>query len=321
MNRRLMLSLIAGAVVLPGMAHAVPAPQPTRRRLRLSNPHTGETFDGLYRDDHGPLATAMADLSVFLRDFHSAATIGIDVGVIDFLVAVMDAVDAQSASILSAYRTSETNAMLERTTFGVAENSQHLYGRALDIRLGTRLAEAMLAARAMQRGGVGWYPQSGFLHIDTGPVRNWDLDENGLGSLLFDGQRLRFNDKERSATRVRSAHFLPEMERSGRLLPALEDRAVSFQEWSTAVASCPTWLAVAAPYRLDKTTSAVRNRRRANYGRRSGGSWASAPCRNDSPNTRTSSGVRSVMQPRGCTLRHNSWSRSAPLWYRGGWCG
>ena len=223
MNRRLMLSLIAGAVVLPGMAHAVPAPQPTRRRLRLSNPHTGETFDGLYRDDHGPLATAMADLSVFLRDFHSAATIGIDVGVIDFLVAVMDAVDAQSASILSAYRTPETNAMLERTMFGVAENSQHLCGRALDIRLGTRLAEAMLAARAMQRGGVGWYPQSGFLHIDTGPVRNWDLDENGLGSLLFDGQRLRFNDKERSATRVRSAHFLPGMERNGRLLPALED--------------------------------------------------------------------------------------------------
>src|SRR4029077_4968401 len=92
-----------------------------------------------------------------------------------------------------------------------------------DIRLGTRLAAAMLAARAMRRGGVGWYPQCGFLHIDTGPVRNWDLDENGLGSLLSAGPRLRFNDKERSATRVRSAHFLPEMERSGRLLPALED--------------------------------------------------------------------------------------------------
>ena len=73
---------------------------------------------------------------------------------------------------------------------------------------------------------------------------------------------------------------------------------------------------------LDKTTSAVRNRCRANYGRRSGGSWASAPCRNASPNTPTSSCVRwSVMLPRGCTLRHNSLSRSAPLWYRGGWCG
>jgi uncharacterized protein YcbK (DUF882 family) len=220
MNRRLMLSLIAGAVVLPRMAHGLPAPQSTRRRLRLVNPHTGETFSGLYRDDHGPLAAAMADLSVFLRDFHSGATIGIDVGLIDFLVAVMDAVDAQSASILSAYRTQQTNAMLERTTFGVAENSQHLCGRALDIRLGTR--QAMLAARAMQRGGVGWYPHSGFLHIDTGPVRNWDLDENGLGSLLFDGQRVPFGDKERSVTRLSSGHFLPEMGRSGDPLPALE---------------------------------------------------------------------------------------------------
>ena len=141
MNRRLILSLIAGAVVLPRMTHALP--QVTRRRLRLVNPHTGEAFNGLYRDDHGPLATAMADLSVFLRDFHSGATIGIDVAVIDFLAAVMDAVDAQSATILSAYRTPETNAMLARTTFGVAENSQHLYGRALDIRFGSRFAEAM----------------------------------------------------------------------------------------------------------------------------------------------------------------------------------
>jgi uncharacterized protein YcbK (DUF882 family) len=222
MNRRLILLLIAGAVVLPRMAYALPAAQPTGRRLRLVNLHTGETFNGLYRDDRGPLATAMADLSVFLRDFHSGATIGIDVRVIDFLAAVMDAVDAQSASILSAYRTPETNAMLERTTFGVAENSQHLYGRALDMRLGTRLTEAMLAARAMQRGGVGWYPHSGFLHIDTGPVRNWDLDENGLGSLLFDGQRFRFDDKERSVTRLSSGHFMPEMERSGDPLPALQ---------------------------------------------------------------------------------------------------
>src|SRR5215467_3042325 len=154
---------------------------------------------------------------------NSGAMIGIDVGVIDFLAAAMDAVDAQSATILSAYRTSETNAMLQRTTFGIAENSQHLYGLALDIRLGTRLAEAMGAARPMQRGGVGWYPHSEFLHIDTGPVRNWDLDdENGLGSLLFDGQRSRFDGKERSVTRLRSGHFLPEMERSSDPLAALE---------------------------------------------------------------------------------------------------
>jgi len=74
--------------------------------------------------------------------------------------------------------------MLARTTFGVAENSQHLYGRALDVRFPTGLPDAVAAARAMKRGGVGWYPHSGFIHLDTGPVRNWDLDTGGLQELL-----------------------------------------------------------------------------------------------------------------------------------------
>ena len=71
--------------------------------------------------------------------------------------------------------------MLARTTFGVAENSQHIFGRALDVHFGAKLGETMQAARGMQRGGVGWYPYSGFIHIDSGPVRNWDLDDTGLG--------------------------------------------------------------------------------------------------------------------------------------------
>ena len=68
------------------------------------------------------------------------------------------AVGETSATILSAYRTAETNAMLARTTFGVAEHSQHILGRALDLRLDSKLAAAMKAARAMQRGGVGLVP-------------------------------------------------------------------------------------------------------------------------------------------------------------------
>jgi hypothetical protein len=160
------------------------------------------------------------------------------------------------------------------------------------------------------------------LHIDIGPVRNRDLDENGLGCCSSIARVFNFNDKERSANRVRSGHFLPEMERSGRLLPAPEDSGRPFPGMEYSGRLLPDMTRGRRPYRLDKTTSAVRNRCRANYDRRSGGRWASAPCRNASPNTPTSSGVRqSVMQPRGCTLRHNSWSRSAPLWYRGGWCG
>lgn len=173
-----MLSLMAGAIALPRTARAMTVP-PAFRRLRLFNPHTGEKFDGAFRRDREPIATALDDLSVFLRDFHCGERIAMDIGVLDFLAALLDAIGETEATILSAYRSPATNAMLARTNFGVADNSQHMYGRALDVRFHSKLPEAMGIARAMGRGGVGWYPQSGFIHIDTGPVRNWDFDEGG----------------------------------------------------------------------------------------------------------------------------------------------
>ena len=81
----------------------------------------------------------MEDLSVFLRDFHSGEKIGIDVGVLDFLSGVLQTVGKNKATILSAYRTPETNAMLAKKGLGAAENSQHLYGRALDVHFGDKL--------------------------------------------------------------------------------------------------------------------------------------------------------------------------------------
>jgi uncharacterized protein YcbK (DUF882 family) len=193
MDRRRFLLFCAGLAAWPSDVRAVSRP-PAPRRLRLVNSHTGETFEGNYRNDSGPIDRVMEELCIFLRDHHSGEKIRMDVGVIDFLADILDAIGETSATILSAYRTAETNAMLARTTFGVAEHSQHIYGRALDVSLGSKLGEAMNAARAMQRGGVGWYPHSGFIHIDTGPVRSWTLDETGLDHLLlFDGSRLRVN--------------------------------------------------------------------------------------------------------------------------------
>lgn len=186
MDRRVFLAL-AGAFVgfgaaSPFPAHALPNPGP--RRIKLHNIHTGENFDGPYRDEHGPIAAAMEDLSHLLRDHHSGQQIAIDVGVVDFLADVMGGVGASGATVLSAYRTVATNRMLAKTTFGVADNSQHIYGRALDIRLDSRLEDAMQQARAMRRGGVGWYPRSRFIHLDSGPVRNWTLDGGGFDGLL-----------------------------------------------------------------------------------------------------------------------------------------
>src|SRR5205823_9928407 len=125
----------------------------------------GEAFDGPFRDDIGPIAVALAELSDFLRDHHSGEKSVIDVRVLDFLASVMDAVGETRATVLSAYRTRETNAMLARTHFGVAENSQHIYGRALDIRLDIRNEVAVQAARTRQSGGGWWYSHPGFFYI------------------------------------------------------------------------------------------------------------------------------------------------------------
>src|ERR1051325_12180337 len=117
MDRRLFLSVIAGTAALPNMLRALPLPPPQPHRLNLANPHTGETFSGIYRDDNGPIPRVMDELSVFLRDFHTGDKIGIDVDLLDFLSQVMQSVGQSQATILSAYRTPETNAMLARQGF------------------------------------------------------------------------------------------------------------------------------------------------------------------------------------------------------------
>lgn len=217
LRRRAFLSAIGTVFACPRLALAVPAPLP-RFRLKLLNLHTGERFDGPYRDNRGPIPSAMADLAVFLRDFHSGAVIAYDVAVLDFLAAVMSVAGQSEAQILSAYRTRATNEKLARTSFGVAENSQHIYGRALDVRFGTKLLDAMQAARAMRRGGVGWYPRSGFMHLDSGPVRNWDLDDKNL-RILLKGTPLHnhWEDARYTAELNRSGQVKPEMAARGEL--------------------------------------------------------------------------------------------------------
>jgi uncharacterized protein YcbK (DUF882 family) len=184
MRRRHFLKVLAAGAMTP-LACLASTMEPAWR-LELINAHTGERFSGPFRDKDGPLPGALHELSWFLRDFHCGQEIEYDVAVLDFLSRVMDAVGANQATVLSAYRTPETNAMLARTTFGVAERSQHMFGRAVDIYLPNRLEDAMLAARAMRAGGVGWYPESGFMHLDCGPVRNWDLRGHGFSVPLLD---------------------------------------------------------------------------------------------------------------------------------------
>lgn len=165
------------------------------RRLSLKNHNTGETFDGLYRDAIGPIPSAMIDLALFLRDHRENVSGPVFVETLDFLADVIQNAGVERATVLSAYRTKKTNEMLASRIFGVAEKSKHLEGRAMDITLDKNLSPAAKIARKMARGGVGWYPDNHFIHLDSGPVRHWTIDYNegtqtagGKGSRTKDGR-------------------------------------------------------------------------------------------------------------------------------------
>ncbi|HXQ51802.1 MAG TPA: DUF882 domain-containing protein [Stellaceae bacterium] len=209
LRRRDLLLATGVCVLLRRNAFALPS---GGRRLALKNAHTGETFNGAYRDATGPLPDAVSDLAVFLRDFHVDKTGPVDIGMLDFLAAVMAATNQTRATVLSAFRTRETNERLKATTFGVAEQSQHLYGRAIDVTFDRDLGGAEHAALAMKRGGVGWYPRSHFIHLDSGPTRSWELDGAGFAGLLASG----YSWQDLLAP-PRPGHVLTERERLARL--------------------------------------------------------------------------------------------------------
>jgi uncharacterized protein YcbK (DUF882 family) len=189
-RRRDLLIATGLSILLPvslGAAQASIVQPSFPRRLKLKNVHTGETFNGGYRDEAGPIPSALADLAAFLRDFRVNKIGPLDVGTLDFLADVMDAIGESSASVLSAYRTPESNARLRATRFGVAEKSQHVYGRAIDVSFDRRLLDAKTVAQRMARGGVGWYPRSHFVHLDTGATRSWEMDGTGLDRVLLAG--------------------------------------------------------------------------------------------------------------------------------------
>jgi uncharacterized protein YcbK (DUF882 family) len=184
LRRRDLLLATGVSILLGGNAYALPT---GGRRLILKNAHTGETFSGPYRDATGPLPSAVSDLAVFLRDFHVDKTGPVDIGMLDFLADVMAATSLGSATVLSAFRTRETNDRLKASNFGVAEQSMHLFGRAIDVTFDNHLGGAKQAALTMRRGGVGWYPRSSFIHLDSGPTRNWELDGGDFDRLLTRG--------------------------------------------------------------------------------------------------------------------------------------
>ena len=150
----------------------------------------------------------------------------------------MDAVGVTDATVLFGLPSTKNERAAGAYHIWFAEHSQHIYGRALDVRLHSRNEEAVRIAREMKRGGVGWYPRSGFFHIDTGPVRSWTLDGKGLDMLLSAQQWARSrNDRQRNQvsrpglenggrpfnTLINSGRPLPSRQMSAQPLASLKD--------------------------------------------------------------------------------------------------
>ena len=174
MRRRELLSyMISGtaACALPAAAFAAARP----RRLALYNLHTGESLDIEYAVGDHALPDACAEINHFLRDFRTGDVHPIDVALLDQLADLHQCCGGRGHyEVISGYRSPHTNEALRQSTTGVAQKSLHLVGRAIDVRLTSlSTAELRTAALAAGRGGVGYYPKSDFVHLDTGRKRSW----------------------------------------------------------------------------------------------------------------------------------------------------
>ena len=147
-----------------------------RYELKLAR-QGGEIVDVIYRVGDTYIPEALDNLSQFLRDSHSDEVKSYDPRTFDVLHTMLRKLNRSSSAIeiLCGYRTQETNeALRESGTTNAAEHSQHIEANALDIRVpGIPAVKLRNAALSLRAGGVGYYPKSQFIHVDTGPVRKW----------------------------------------------------------------------------------------------------------------------------------------------------
>lgn len=158
-----------------GLAAAKSLSSVSERSLSLYNLHTDERLNTVYWADGQYVPDAMADINRILRDHRTGESCQIDPLLLNLLHRIHAQLDAaQPFHIISGYRSPASNATLAATTSGVAKHSLHMDGKAIDIRLpGCGLDQLRQIALAMQAGGVGYYPESDFVHVDVGRVRHW----------------------------------------------------------------------------------------------------------------------------------------------------
>ena len=148
---------------------------PAERQLAFKNTHTGEGVSTVYWAAGDYISDGLAEINDVLRDHRTDEIHPIDTKLLEMLFLLQAKTGSRQAyEVISGYRSPATNAALRNKSSGVAKRSFHMRGKAIDIRLpGIELKNLQQAALDLRAGGVGYYPGSGFIHVDVGPTRSW----------------------------------------------------------------------------------------------------------------------------------------------------
>lgn len=169
-------ALLKSLALLPLAVRTPPAQaaRATARSVSFYHTHTGERLKVTYFENGRYISESLRAVNHLLRDFRTEEVHVIDRRLLDQLFALAGCCGGGTFEVISGYRSPATNSMLRETTNGVAAHSLHQYGRAIDVRLsGFDTAKLCEAAIGSACGGVGFYPKSNFVHLDTGRFRTW----------------------------------------------------------------------------------------------------------------------------------------------------
>ena len=145
-----------------------------KKILKLHNVHINKTFYAPFFEKNYYKLSGLFEINKAFIDYRAKAMTRIDVKLINLLYEMKKELKADQFNIVSGYRTHKTNEALRKTHEGVAKNSFHVKGQAVDIYVpNVSLKRVKDVARSFQKGGVGYYPSSRFVHVDVGPVRSW----------------------------------------------------------------------------------------------------------------------------------------------------
>ena len=169
------LAVAAGCLFPYKVSASVSESLSAERTLSFYNTHTGEHLKVVYCEQGTYAPQALSGINHILRDFRTGEVKEIDMNLLNLLFILQQKLESTGAfHVISGYRSQETNSLLNSKSKGVARNSLHINGKAIDIRLpGYDLKTLQRAAIELQKGGVGYYPRSDFVHVDVGRIRYW----------------------------------------------------------------------------------------------------------------------------------------------------